>query len=85
MNDETKTAVFYFSRNGAITSEISYANAIPSGYRPYSHVRMIAHNSTSAVIKLGIEGNGTVRLTSSSYSSNSLTVACQITYAYGVQ
>ena len=85
MNDETKTAVFYFTRTGAITSEISYANAIPSGYRPYSNVRMIAHNSTSAVTKLGIEGNGTVRLTTSSYGSTSVSVACQITYAYGVQ
>ena len=85
VNDETKTAVFYFTRTGAINSEISYANAIPSGYRPYSNVRMIAHNSTSAVTKVGVEGDGTVRLTSSSYSSTSLTVACQITYAYGVQ
>ena len=85
VNDETKTAVFYFTRTGAITTEISYAAAIPSGYRPYSNVRMIAHNSTSAVTKVGVEGDGTVRLTSSSYSSTSLTVSCQITYAYGVQ
>ena len=84
VNDETKTAAFYFTRTGTITSEISYANAIPSDYRPYSNVRMIAHNSTSAVIKLGVESNGTVRLTSSSYGSTSLTVSCQITYAYGV-
>ena len=85
VNDETKTALFYFTRTGAIPNEIQYANAIPSGYRPYSQVRMIAHNATNAVIKVGIEGNGTVRLISSSYSSTSLTVACQITYAYGVQ
>ena len=85
VNDETKTAVFYFTRTGAITTEISYSNAIPSGYRPYSAVRMIAHNSTGAVTKVGVEGDGTVRLTSSSYSSTSVTVACQITYAYGVQ
>ena len=85
VNDETKTAVFYFTRTGAINSEISYANAIPSGYRPYSIVRMIAHNSTNAVIKLGVESNGTVRLTSSNYGSTSVSVACQITYAYGVQ
>ena len=84
VNDETKTAVFYFTRTGAITSEISYANAIPSGYRPYNYVRMIAHNSTGTVIKLSVESNGTARLTSSSYGSTSLTVACQITYAYGV-
>ena len=84
VNDETKTAAFYFTRTGAITSEVSYANAIPSSYRPYSHVRMIAHNSTGTVIKLSVESNGTVRLTSSSYSSTSLVVACQITYAYGV-
>lgn len=85
VNDETKTAVFYFTRTGAITSEISYSNAIPSDYRPYSNVRMIAHNSTSAVVKLGVESNGTVRLSTSIYGSTSLTVACQITYAYGVQ
>ena len=85
MNDETKTATYYFTRTGAITSEISYANAIPSTYRPYSHVRMIAHNSTSAVIKLGVDSSGTVRLSSSSYSSQSVSVACQITYGYGLQ
>ena len=85
VNDETKTAVYYFTRTGAITTEISYANVIPSSYRPYSYVRMIAHNSTSAVIKLGVESNGTVRLTSSSYSSTSVTAACQITYGYGMQ
>lgn len=82
VNNATKTAAFYFTRTGAITSEISYADAIPSGYRPYSYVRMIAHNSTSSVIKLGVESNGTVRLTSSSYGSTSVSVAAWITYAY---
>ena len=85
VNDETKTAVYYFTRTGAITTEISYANVIPSSYRPYNYIRMIAHNSTGAVIKLGVESSGTVRLTSSSYSSTSVTVACQITYGYGMQ
>ena len=84
VNDETKTAVFHFTRAGAITSEVTYANAIPSTYRPYSNVRMIAHNSPNTIIKLGVESNGTVRLISSSYGSTSLNVACQITYAYGV-
>ena len=84
VNDETKTAVYYFTRTGAITSEISYANAIPSGYRPYSYVRMIAHSSPNTVIKLGVEPDGTVRLTSNSYSSTSITVACQITYGFGI-
>ena len=82
VNDSTKTAAYYFTRTGAITTEISYANAIPLTYRPYSNVRMIAHNSTSAVTKLGVESNGTVRLTSSSYSSTSVSVAVWITYAY---
>lgn len=85
MNDETKTAVFYFTRTGAITSEISYANAIPSTYRPRGTVRMITHNSTGALAKLIVETTGTVRLNTSSYGSTSLTVDCQITYAYGVQ
>lgn len=84
VNDETKTAVFYFTRTGAITSEISYANAIPSTYRPRGTIRMIPHNSTSATAKLIIETTGTVRLNTSSYGSTSLTLECQITYAYGV-
>ena len=82
MNDETKTAVFYFSRNGAITSEISYANAIPSGYRPYGSVRMKAHNGPATFVFLNIESSGTVRITGT--SQNSISLGCQITYAYGV-
>lgn len=85
VNDETKTAVFHFTRTGAITSEIIHANAIPSGYRPEGFVRMIAHSSTSIIIKLVVEPNGTVRLISSNYGSTSLGINCQITYAYGVQ
>lgn len=83
MNDETKTAVYYFTRTGSITSEISYSNAIPSGYRPIAYVRMKAHNSSSIFVFLNIETNGTVRITGT--SQNSITAACQITYAYGVQ
>lgn len=80
VNDETKTAVFYFTRTGSITSEISYANAIPSGYRPYSNVRMKAHNNQS--VFLTIESGGTVKINGT--SSSSITVGAQITYAYGV-
>lgn len=79
VNDETKTAVFSFSRNGAITSEISYANAIPSPYRPSSHVRMKSHNSNNNIFLI-IEPNGTVRIMGT--EQNPVTIACQITYAY---
>lgn len=85
VNDETKTAVFHFTRTGAITKEIIHANAIPSGYRPKGFVRMIAHNAYITVIKLVVESDGTVRLISSNYGSTSLSIDCQITYAYGVQ
>lgn len=81
MNDETKTATFYFYRTGVITSEIHYDNAIPSGYRPRGYVRMKAHNGS--VVFVTIEDSGTVRITGT--SQNSITLGCQITYAYGVQ
>ena len=81
VNDETKTATFYFYRNGVITSEIHYDNAIPSGYRPRSHVRMKAHNGSTIFVT--IEDSGTVRITGT--SQNSIILGCQITYAYGVQ
>lgn len=81
MNDETKTATFYFYRTGVITSEIHYDNAIPSGYRPRSYVRMKAHNDS--VVFVTIEDSGTVRITGT--SQNSITLGCQITYTYGVQ
>lgn len=80
MNDETKTAAFYFTRTGAITGELSYSNAIPSTYRPKSNVRMKAHNGQSTF--LIIESSGTVRLNGT--SSSSITVSAQITYAYGI-
>ena len=81
VNDETKTATFYFYRTGVITSEIHYDNAIPSGYRPRSHVRMKAHNGSAIFVT--IEDSGTVRITGT--SQNAITLGCQITYAYGVQ
>lgn len=81
VNDETKTAVFYFTRTGTVTSEINYADAIPSGYRPKSNVRMKAHNTQS--VFLTIESGGTVKINGT--SSSSITVGAQITYAYGVQ
>ena len=81
MNDETKTATFYFYRTGVITSEIHYDNAIPSGYRPRSHVRMKAHNGSAIFVT--IEDSGTVRITGT--SQNAITLGCQITFAYGVQ
>ena len=80
MNDETKTAAFYFTRTGTITTEISYDNTIPSGYRPYSTVRMIAHNTAAGPIKIIVESSGTVRITGT--SQNSITVSAWITYAY---
>lgn len=83
VNDETKTAVYHFSHSGVITSEISYSNAIPPSYRPIQFVRMKAHNSGLVQMYLILETNGTVRLTGTSQSS--ISVGCQITYAYGVQ
>ena len=83
VNDETKTATFYFYRTGVITSEIHYDNAIPSGYRPKSHVRMKAHNGPATFVFVTIEDSGTVRITGT--SQNAITLGCQITYAYGVQ
>ena len=82
MNDETKTAAFYFTRTGAITSEINYANAIPSGYRPIAYVRMKAHTSSFQGFII-IEPGGAVKI-SGATSSTSITVGAQITYAYGV-
>ena len=81
VNDETKTAAYYFTRTGTITSELSYSNAIPSGYRPKSNVRMKAHNSQS--VFLTIESGGTVKVNGT--SSSSITVAAQITYGYDIQ
>lgn len=83
VNDETKTAAYYFTRTGAITTEITYANAIPSSYRPYNYVRMKAHTSNFQGFII-IEPNGTVRF-SGGTSSTSITIACQITYGYGLQ
>lgn len=80
VNDETKTAVFYFTRTGTVTSEISYADAIPSGYRPKSNVRMKAHNTQT--VFLTVESAGNVKINGS--ASSSITVGGQITYAYGV-
>lgn len=82
VNDSTKTAIFLFSRTGTITSEISYANTIPEGYRPYSIVRMKAHNSALQAF-VDIETNGTVKL-SGATTSSSVTISCQITYGYGL-
>lgn len=80
VNERTKIALYTFTRTGTITSEISYANVIPSAYRPKSNVRMLGHNSSS-VIRISIEGSGTVRI-SGGTSSSSITVACQLTYAF---
>jgi hypothetical protein len=80
VNERTKLAMYTFSKTGTITSEISYANTIPSAYRPKSNVRMLAHNSSS-VIRISIDSSGTVRV-SGGTSSTSLTVACQLTYAF---
>lgn len=80
MNNATKTAAFYFTRTGTITSEISYANAIPSGYRPYSFVRMKAHSGATTQQHISIESDGTVRLTGN--TSTSITVSAWIIYAY---
>ena len=82
MNDETKTAAFYFTRTGAITSELSYSNAIPSTYRPKSNVRMIGHNTVAGPVKIIVESNGTVKVNGS--SSSSITVAAWITYIYSI-
>lgn len=82
VNDETKTAVFYFTRTGAIASEIIHSNAIPSGYRPKSHVRMKAHNSTFQGFII-IENDGTVKIMGGTIST-SITISCQITYGYGL-
>ena len=83
MNDETKTATYIFSRTGTITSEISYANTIPKGYRPYGIVRMKAHNSAFQGFII-IESDGTVKI-SGGTASTSITISCQITYGYGLQ
>lgn len=84
VNDETKTATYYFSRTGSITKEIEYANAIPSGYRPFSYVRMRLHNNiNNQHLFLSIEPTGVVRILGTNQAS--ITAACQITYAYGVQ
>ena len=80
VNDLTKTASYYFTRTGAITSEISYSNTIPSTYRPNSYVRMKAHNTQS--VFLTIESRGTVKINGS--SSSSITISTWITYAYGL-
>ena len=83
VNDSTKTAIFRFSRTGTITSEISYANTIPEGYRPSSIVRMKAHNSYFQGFII-IETDGTVKI-SGGTASTSITISCQITYGYGLQ
>ena len=83
VNDETKTAVVHFTRTGTITSEISYANTIPEGYRPYSLVRMKAHNSSFQGFII-IETDGTVKIGGAT-TSTSITIGCQITYGYGLQ
>ena len=83
VNDSTKTAIFHFSRTGTITSEISYANTIPKGYRPYGIVRMKAHNSSFQGFII-IESDGTVKI-SGGTASTSITISCQITYGYGLQ
>jgi hypothetical protein len=80
VNERTKLAIYTFTRTGTITSEISYANVIPSAYRPKSNVRMLGHNSSS-VIRVSIDTAGTVRV-SGGTSSSSLTVACELTYAF---
>ena len=80
VNERNKLAMYTFTKAGAITSEISYANIIPSQYRPKSNVRMLGHNSSS-VIRISIESSGTVRI-SGGTSSTSITVACQLTYAF---
>lgn len=82
VNDETKTALFYFTRTGSITKEIQYANAIPSGYRPFGYVRMKAHSGPNTLVFLTVERGGTVRITGT--SQDSINVACQITYSYGI-
>lgn len=80
VNDLTKTASYYFTRTGSITSEISYANVIPSTYKPYSYVRMKAHNTQS--VFLTIESGGTVKINGT--SSSSITISTWITYTYGL-
>lgn len=80
VNERTKLAMYTFTRTGTITSEISYANVIPSAYRPKSNVRMLGHNSNN-MIRIGVDTGGTVRI-SGGTSSSSLTVACQLTYAF---
>ena len=82
VNDETKTAVYHFTRTGTITSELSFANAIPSGYGPKSNVRMIGHNAAAGPIKIIVESSGTVKVNGT--SSSSITVAAQITYGYDI-
>lgn len=83
VNDSTKTAIFHFSRTGTITSEISHANIIPEGYRPYAIVRMKAHNSAFQGFII-IEPDGTVKIGGAT-TSTSITIGCQITYGYGLQ
>ena len=80
VNERAKLARYVLSRTGTITSEISYSNIIPSAYRPQSNVRMLAHNSTY-MGKIVIESSGTVRI-SGGTSSTSITVACELTYAF---
>ena len=80
VNERTKLAMYTFLRTGTITSEIYYSNIIPSAYRPKSNVRMLGHNSSS-VIRVSIDTEGTVRV-SGGTSSTSLTVACELTYAF---
>lgn len=82
VNDLTKTATYYFTRTGAITSEITYSNVIPQQYRPKGIVRMKAHNSTFQA-SVDIETDGAVRI-SGGTTSSSITVNVQITYAYGL-
>ena len=81
VNDLTKTASYYFTRTGAITTELIYANVIPSNYRPHSYVRMKAHNTQS--VFLTIESGGTVKVNGN--VSSSITISTWITYTYGVQ
>lgn len=82
MDDVTKTAVYKISRTGTVTAEISYANVIPSAYRPYSAVRVPAHNGSNT-IKLVIGTDGTVLFTGGT-ASNSITMICQVAYNYGI-
>lgn len=80
VNDLTKTATYFFSRTGTITSEITYPNVIPQQYRPKNVVRMKAHNSSIQAF-VDIESNGTVKV-SGATTSSSITLGTQITYVY---